>query len=345
MTVIWAGDRVLSENAAQSSSAAHAMPEMPFHLIKFIINGEIAVVPSGWYDDGMGFWPNYKSTERMKRAALNGEQHDQNWPRYDVSVVRTCDNYKDAFKLTQQYGKGYNTSDLESEAENEELPEKRKRKPVHRLGDSDDSEEDPGNGDLASLGLASQLHRQTAEVQILSLLETNKHTQDQLMAKVNFLTSRLTSTPGPEVEMPANIQFSQEQLEAFEALLTTLTALLSALTTTSVLNRLFPVISSLGTVGGQDVKRVTWNTLGRIFTDDVSHQLNWKGVSNKKAFSRMATNTLLFSADLITGQPQTLRTPNAQSGGSTWRRIGQRGDKSTSTDRGIKICIDKKNSY
>ncbi|XP_061759985.1 uncharacterized protein LOC133554818 isoform X2 [Nerophis ophidion] len=166
------------------------------------------------------------------------------WPRYDVSVVRTCDNYKDALKIMQQYRNGCNTSDLQSEAENEvELPEKTNRKPVHRLGDSDDSEEDPGNGDLASLGLASQLHWQTppsrrvparvirtrqlnsstgdnflaAEVQILSLLETIKHTQDQLMAKVNFLTSRLTIAPGPKVEMPANIQFPLEQLEAVEA--------------------------------------------------------------------------------------------------------------------------------
>ncbi|XP_061924525.1 uncharacterized protein LOC133663840 [Entelurus aequoreus] len=125
------------------------------------MNRDIAVVPSGWYDDRMVFWPSYKNTDRIERAALNEEQHEPNWPRFDVSVVRTCDNYKDALKIMQQYGKGCNTSDLQSEAENEELPEKRNRKPVHRLGDSDDSEEDPGNSDLTSLGLASQLHRQT----------------------------------------------------------------------------------------------------------------------------------------------------------------------------------------
>ncbi|XP_072769580.1 uncharacterized protein [Nerophis lumbriciformis] len=63
---------------------------MPFHLIKFIMNGDIAVVPRGWYDDGMVFWPNYKNTDRIKRAALNEEQHESNWPRFDVSVVQTC---------------------------------------------------------------------------------------------------------------------------------------------------------------------------------------------------------------------------------------------------------------
>ncbi|XP_061889700.1 uncharacterized protein LOC133640258 isoform X2 [Entelurus aequoreus] len=125
---------------------------VPFHLIKFIMNRDIAVVPSGWYDDWMVFWPSYKNTDRIERAALNVEQHEPNWPRFDVSVVRTCDNYKDALKIMQQYGKGCDTSGLQSEAENEELPEKRNRKLVHRLGDSDDSEEDPGNSDLASLG-------------------------------------------------------------------------------------------------------------------------------------------------------------------------------------------------
>ncbi|XP_061887086.1 uncharacterized protein LOC133638461 [Entelurus aequoreus] len=287
---------------------------MPFHLVKFVMNGDIADVPSGWYNDGMVFWPTYKNTDRIKRAALKEEQHETNWPRFDVRVVRTCDNYKE-YKIMQQYGKGCDTSDLQSEAENEELPEKRSRKPVHCLGDSDDSEEDPGNSDLASLGSASQLHRQTPPsrrvpatvmstcqldsstgdnlpaphhgegrihmpspapalnmqrvtqgtavpprlpppapaalnmwqtqepgsslayrpawrggrmanniscsapeiIQILSLLEHMKHNQDQLIVKVNFLTSKLTSTPGPEVEMPANIQFPLEQLEAVEA--------------------------------------------------------------------------------------------------------------------------------
>ncbi|XP_061896371.1 uncharacterized protein LOC133645553 [Entelurus aequoreus] len=354
---------------------------MPFHLIQFIMNGDIAVVPSGWYNDGMVFWPSYKNTDRIKRAVLNEEQHEPNWPRYDVRVVRTCDNYKDALKIMQQYGKGCDTSDLQSEAKNEELPEKRSRKPVHRLWDSDDSEEDPGNSDLASLGSASQLHRQTPPsrrgtarvmstcqldfstgdnflaphhgegcihmpspapalnmqrvtqgtavpprpaalnmwptqepgsslayrpawregrmadisfsapefIQILSLLEQMKHNQDQLIAKVNFLTSGSPIHPGPEVEMLANIQFPLEQLEAVEAF----EAFLIDPSNGPARQR---VISSLATVGGQDVKRVTWNILGRMFTDDVSHRINWKGVHNKKAFSRMATKTLLFSA-------------------------------------------------
>ncbi|XP_039679500.1 uncharacterized protein LOC120573672 [Perca fluviatilis] len=128
-----------------------------------------------------------------------------------------------------------------------------------------------------------------AEVHILSLLETIKQQQDQLVAKVNYLSSRLNSTPGPDVEMPDNIQFPLEQLEAVEAF----EMFLKEPSNGPARQR---VISSLATIGGQDVKRVTWNILARLFTDEVSHQINWKGVNNKKSFSRMATKILLFSA-------------------------------------------------
>uniref|UniRef100_A0A9J7WUH0 DUF4806 domain-containing protein n=1 Tax=Cyprinus carpio carpio TaxID=630221 RepID=A0A9J7WUH0_CYPCA len=137
--------------------------------------------------------------------------------------------------------------------------------------------------------MADTIPCSAAEVHILSLLETIKQQQDQLVAKVNYLSSRLNSTPGPDVEMPENIQFPLEQLEAVEAF----EMFLKEPSNGPARQR---VISSLATIGGQDVKRVTWNILGRLFTDEVSHQINWKGVNNKKPFSRMATKTLLFSA-------------------------------------------------
>lgn len=56
-----------------------------------------------------------------------------------------------------------------------------------------------------------------AEVHILSLLEMIKKQQDQLVVKVNYLSSRLNSTPRADVEMPENIHFPLEKLEAVEA--------------------------------------------------------------------------------------------------------------------------------
>ncbi|CAL8269092.1 unnamed protein product [Arctogadus glacialis] len=128
-----------------------------------------------------------------------------------------------------------------------------------------------------------------AEVHILNLLETIKQTQDQLVAKVNYLCSRMNSTPGPDVEMPDNINLPLEHLEAVEAF----EVFLKEPSNNPARQR---VIASLATIGGQDLKRVTWNILGRLYTDDVSHQINWKGVNNKKAFSQMSAKSLLFSA-------------------------------------------------
>ncbi|CAL8255563.1 unnamed protein product [Gadus morhua 'NCC'] len=49
------------------------------------------------------------------------------------------------------------------------------------------------------------------------MLETIKQQQDQLVAKVNYLSCRMNSTPGPDVEMPDNINLPLEHLEAVEA--------------------------------------------------------------------------------------------------------------------------------
>ncbi|CAL8334113.1 unnamed protein product [Arctogadus glacialis] len=109
--------------------------------------------------------------------------------------------------------------------------------------------------------MADTIPCSAAEFQILSLLETIKHQNDQLTAKVNLLTSRMNSTPGPDVEMPDSIQFPLEQLEAVEAF----EQFLKEPSNGPARQR---VISSLANIGGQDVKRVTWNILGRLFTDE-----------------------------------------------------------------------------
>ncbi|XDV21770.1 hypothetical protein PO909_026791 [Leuciscus waleckii] len=86
--------------------------------------------------------------------------------------------------------------------------------------------------------------------------------------------------------MPDHIQFPLEPLEAFDMFL-------KEPSNGPARQR---VISSLAATGGQDVKRETWSISGKLFTDEVSHQINWKGVHNKKPFSRMPTKTLPFSA-------------------------------------------------
>lgn len=54
-----------------------------------------------------------------------------------------------------------------------------------------------------------------AEVHIMSLLEYIKHQQEQIIAKVNILTSRM-NTSGPEIEMSDPVQFPLGNIEAVD---------------------------------------------------------------------------------------------------------------------------------
>ncbi|CAL8398208.1 unnamed protein product [Boreogadus saida] len=87
---------------------------------------------------------------------------------------------------------------------------------------------------------------------------------------------------------PENINLPLEHLEAVEAF----EVFLKEPSNHPARQR---IIASLARIGGHDVKRVTWNILGRLYSDDVSHQINWKGVNHKKAFSQMSAKSLLFS--------------------------------------------------
>ncbi|XP_063735225.1 uncharacterized protein LOC134861729 [Eleginops maclovinus] len=125
-----------------------------------------------------------------------------------------------------------------------------------------------------------------AEVHIMSLLEYMKHQQHQLIAKVNYLTSKLNHT-GQDMDIPECVQFpldTMEEVQDFE----------DWLKDPANSQSKQGVISSLATLGGHDTKRVTWNMLARIFSDAVGWQINWKAVNGKKPFSQMASKSLLL---------------------------------------------------
>ncbi|CAL8395486.1 unnamed protein product [Boreogadus saida] len=271
---------------------------MSFHLIKFA-NGDIAVVPENWCDDGMVYWPKYKNTERAKRAAANRETPESNWPKYDIMVIRTCGKLSSTSpwgrtattvaKTTlylESYSRNGSPSSSPSTPSTPDInPEPAANRgaffnPRHRTNMA------RGKNEFPTFWMS--IPCSAAELHILNLLETIKQQQDQLVAKVNYLCSKMNCTPGPEVEMPENINLPLEHLEAVEAF----EVFLKEPSNHPARQR---IIASLATIGGHDVKRVTWNILGRLYSDDVSHQINWKGVNHKKAFSQMSAKSLLFS--------------------------------------------------
>lgn len=128
-----------------------------------------------------------------------------------------------------------------------------------------------------------------AEVHIMSLLEIIKHQQEQIISKVNYLTSKLNPT-GQDMETPdIPVEFplkSMEEVDNFEEWLK------NPANNQTKSN----VISSLATIGGHDTKRVTWNMLSRMFHDDVGRRINWKGMNGKKSFNLMESKKLLLCA-------------------------------------------------
>lgn len=61
-----------------------------FYLIEFAINKTVAVVPQNWYQDGVTYWPNYKSDERVDKAVKNAEEPRPDWNTFNARVVKSC---------------------------------------------------------------------------------------------------------------------------------------------------------------------------------------------------------------------------------------------------------------
>ncbi|KAL0964791.1 hypothetical protein UPYG_G00329020 [Umbra pygmaea] len=113
-----------------------------------------------------------------------------------------------------------------------------------------------------------------AEVHIMSLLEYIKHQQEQLIAKVNFLTSKL-NPGGQELEISVPIQFPLQSMEGVEDFENWLKNPINSQLKQNL-------ISTLATIGGYDTKRVTWNILAHMFHNDVGRKISWKGLNGKK---------------------------------------------------------------
>ncbi|XP_013865284.1 uncharacterized protein LOC106518509 [Austrofundulus limnaeus] len=128
----------------------------------------------------------------------------------------------------------------------------------------------------------------TTFVQIISLLEHMKNQQDLLVAKVNYLISRLPPTD-EDVDVPVPVQFPMTSMEEVESLE-------DWLKDPAYSQQKQSLSSSLATIGGHDTKHVTWNILARMFNDDIGKMINWKGVNGKKCFRQMASKTLLLDS-------------------------------------------------
>ncbi|XP_065119570.2 uncharacterized protein [Paramisgurnus dabryanus] len=114
-----------------------------FLLVEFVETKTLNIISESWFEDGVTWWPNYKSDDRINRAIQKKEEPGGDWKKYDVRVLlRAGDYLKAREKLKASLN--CNTSELQTDGE-EEVIRKRKIKPRKIFGDTDsDSEPEEG---------------------------------------------------------------------------------------------------------------------------------------------------------------------------------------------------------
>ncbi|CAL9700055.1 unnamed protein product [Knipowitschia caucasica] len=280
-----------------------------YHLIEFVENKLLSIAPSVWVEDGMCFWPPFQNDARIDRACRKKELPGDDWLKFDIRILKTCDQYLEV-RQTLQRALTCSTSDLQSDEEHAG-PRKRKRKTNHFYGDSgsESSEPEPRKEKRkapfippppppTTQAMAKE-HTPTSplnltflkatQIQILGLLEAIKLQQEQLMLKVNYLQSKVCATPSQsEVNFPEAVTFPLNTLEDVERM--------EAWIRGTNMELKQQVIKKLSAIGGQDHKKVTWNILACIFNDSCAQKISWKGVHGKIPFKSMALKTLILEA-------------------------------------------------
>ncbi|XP_026791401.3 uncharacterized protein si:ch211-86h15.1 [Pangasianodon hypophthalmus] len=130
-----------------------------------------------------------------------------------------------------------------------------------------------------------------AQLHMLTLMEQVKHEQTQILGMLNGLNTKLDANTELQsfFDTPEDLKFPLDTIEDVEHF----EAWLAEATNAGSKNNLIKILSTLG---GQDVKKVTWNILAHIFSDNVSKKICWKGANQKLKFSGMNTKGLLIRA-------------------------------------------------
>ena len=61
---------------------------MPYLVVEYTDNHEIAVIPSGWLDgSNCALWPPYKTSTRINQAVKQNEVAGSSWTAYPIKVM------------------------------------------------------------------------------------------------------------------------------------------------------------------------------------------------------------------------------------------------------------------
>lgn len=56
-------------------------------VVEFTETKTVNIISDSWFEDGVTWWPNYKSDERINRAVQKREDPGPDWKQYDVRVL------------------------------------------------------------------------------------------------------------------------------------------------------------------------------------------------------------------------------------------------------------------
>nr|XP_054606405.1 uncharacterized protein LOC129166868 [Nothobranchius furzeri] len=116
-----------------------------YHIVFFEETAEVEVVPALWVRDGTCLWPPYK-TEAIQRAVRNREEPGSSWIAYNARVLYSANDFNEA---RRKLPLAEEQTDLQSEAEAIERPQRRRVKPSRYVQDqasSEDEAQTPGRG-------------------------------------------------------------------------------------------------------------------------------------------------------------------------------------------------------
>lgn len=287
-----------------------------YAVVEFTDTNEVELVPVSWItsDKKECFWPNFRSTSKQKMAVRQGML--PNSTEFKKFVVKIMYQTKDYEKARKKLKEAECKSDLQTEAEEEEVTKKRTKRPNPKYDDSESSDSDSeirpqspkkkkktlptlptlpalpplpippspakANGqnsnsqDLISSG---NFKARTSEFE-LKVLKGIEQMRLQMQHNTTMLQLLLK-----KVDLPAFQDEDEDQSCLPNMPITSLeqfNEVNEAIKNDDIRNRM---IRKLGTIGGDNIKQSVRRVMASILNNDVAKKMNWLGRGGKKAFS------------------------------------------------------------
>ncbi|CAL1295849.1 unnamed protein product [Larinioides sclopetarius] len=99
--------------------------EIRYHVVKFLEENSVTVVPTSWVKYDKYEWPPFKSLKKIEDYVKNLRDPEPSWQKIRVHIMKSTESYDKAVKLEET---ALYTSGLNSEMEDAEELSRREKK-------------------------------------------------------------------------------------------------------------------------------------------------------------------------------------------------------------------------